>query len=228
MLQGAEELAALINTGLKISAGAYHGEMSLETRRAVHLRWSRYSLHIPSIAEHNFSQQLTSAPVQCASRDEVRVMVATLAFGMGIDKGDVRLIINYGLPKSIEAYYQQTGRCAPPPYHVAHSHRLRPSQLISACVMLLVNRAGRDGQQSYAVMYWDHSDVQRQLAIASRGDFNGSASAGGGGANTARVSVIETLMRQMESFADQRYDPAFTPPLMSPTFKPNCRGSRPV
>lgn len=87
--------------------------------------------------------------------------------------------------------------------------------------MLLVDRAGRDGQQSYAVMYWDHSDVQRQLAIASRGDFNGSASTGSGGGNTARVSVIETLMRQMESFADQRYDPAFTPhscrPLSSTT-----------
>lgn len=63
--------------------------------------------------------------------DKTRVMVATNAFGMGIDKADVRVVVHVDCPDSIEAYFQEAGR------------------------------AGRDGEKAYAVLLWNSSDERK-------------------------------------------------------------------
>ncbi len=91
---------------------------------------------IPSDFYHaGLSKELRSAKQDAWINDDIRVIVATNAFGMGIDKPDVRFVIHYDLPDSLEAYFQEAGR------------------------------AGRDGKRSYATMLWNNTDISRLRQI---------------------------------------------------------------
>ena len=98
-----EELSAFL-TSNGVSSSFYHAGLGQQTRTDRQGQWKS---------------------------DKIRVMVCTNAFGMGIDKPDVRFVIHFDVPDSPEAYFQEAGR------------------------------GGRDGKRSFAVMLWNSSDVKR-------------------------------------------------------------------
>ena len=86
--------------------------------------------------EHQQRQQVQDAFI----RGDCDIVVATVAFGMGIDKPDVRFVVHYNIPKNIESYYQETGR------------------------------AGRDGMASEALMLFDPADIGKVRFLIEQGN----------------------------------------------------------
>jgi ATP-dependent DNA helicase RecQ len=119
------------------------GIIYASTRKDVEQLYERLNKHGVSAGMYHggMNERARQKHQEAFIHDQVDVMVATNAFGMGIDKSNVRFVLHYNLPKNIEAYYQEAGR------------------------------AGRDGESSECVLLFSAQDIRTQTFFIDQSDM---------------------------------------------------------
>ncbi|TPX73729.1 hypothetical protein CcCBS67573_g04988 [Chytriomyces confervae] len=157
-----------------IRAYAYHAGLPTSLRTCILDAWTLGTPQKLAATKRKSANQDTASEQKGDQEIVCDVVIATVAFGMGIDKKDVRFVIHYDMAQSMEAYYQQAGR------------------------------AGRDGLNSTCILYFTHDDRERIVFLINKsaegGKYGNSSKSGGHSAAASRESAAKNSMKAFEAF----------------------------